>query len=499
MEKGYYLKRIVRSIVSVFLVITIVFILVYSLVPRDRIFNSDDTIVKLGGKPDEREQYKMRTWQRLGYLDYYSMTDLCSEKYAAGSDEVAACNMAGSKEENEFVEQYEAKGFTIEYLPISKSPIAYKDRPIATRIAKWFKSLIVIDTKNSVQDPANPDLERKVYFGKTPTGGAAIKCSGCTHKYLFYTDSRFPFIHQNFISLNLGVSYPTFDSLEVLKVISDSQGQEDRKDTIFEDGHVETSAYRLTSCTYKNTLDKLDQNKFNDHYANCMIKKKDPSMIGISFTMGLIAMLLAYGLGLPVGLAMARHKDGIVDKLGMVYIIFIISVPSLAYIYFFKFLGSTFFHLPNAFPTYGAQDIRSWILPCISLALPSIGSLMLWTRRYMVDQMNSDYVKFAKAKGLNQGEIYRKHIFRNAIIPIAQGIPSSLAGCITGAIITEQVYSVGGMGKMLPDSINSYNNAMIIALAFLFTTISVIGVFLGDVIITWIDPRISLASKEEGR
>ena len=114
----------------------------------------------------------------------------------------------------------------------------------------------------------------------------------------------------------------------------------------------------------------------------------------------------------------------------------------------------------------------------------------------MVDQMNSDYVKFAKAKGLNQGEIFRKHIFRNAIIPIAQGIPSSLAACITGAIITEQVYSVGGMGKMLPDAINSYNNAMIIALAFLYTAISVIGVFLGDVIITWVDPRISLASKE---
>ena len=222
-------------------------------------------------------------------------------------------------------------------------------------------------------------------------------------------------------------------------------------------------------------------------------------MMGISFIMGVIALILAYGLGLPIGLLMSQSKGGIIDKLGMFYIIFIISVPSLAYIYFFKFLGSTFFHLPTAFPTYGVSDIRSWVLPCISLALPSIASLMLWTRRYMVDQMNSDYVKFAKAKGLNQSEIYRKHIFRIAIIPIAQGIPSSLAGCITGAIITESVYAVGGMGKMLPDAINSYNNAMIIALAFLYTTISIIGVFLGDVIITWIDPRISLANKEEGR
>ena len=389
--------------------------------------------------------------------------------------------------------------YDIQYLPISHSPIASKDRPIALRIAEWFKQLIHIDGPNYVDAEMFPDLERKIYFGKTPTGGLAIKCAGCEHKYLAYTDSVFPFIHQNWISLYLGQSYPTFDSLQVLNVISDSQGQENRKETVFEDGHTEMSAYKMTACKWKNSLDKLEKNKFQDNYADCTVQKKDPSMMGISFIMGVIALILAYGLGLPIGLLMSQSKGGIVDKLGMFYIIFIISVPSLAYIYFFKFLGSTFFHLPTAFPTYGVSDIRSWVLPCISLALPSIASLMLWTRRYMVDQMNSDYVKFAKAKGLNQSEIYRKHIFRNAIIPIAQGIPSSLAGCITGAIITESVYAVGGMGKMLPDAINSYNNAMIIALAFLYTTISIIGVFLGDVIITWIDPRISLANKEEGR
>ena len=93
--------------------------------------------------------------------------------------------------------------------------------------------------------------------------------------------------------------------------------------------------------------------------------------------------------------------------------------------------------------------------------------------------MNSDYVKFAKAKGLNQSEIFRNHIFKNAIIPIAQGIPSSLAGCITGAIITESIYSVGGMGKMLPDATKQYNNVMVIALTFLFSTISVLSVLLG--------------------
>ena len=99
---------------------------------------------------------------------------------------------------------------------------------------------------------------------------------------------------------------------------------------------------------------------------------------------------------------MARNKDKLVDKLGMVYIIFIIAVPSLAYILLFQKIGVALFGLPSVFTTYGASDVRSWILPSISLALPSISGLMLWMRRYVVDQMNSDYVKFAKAKGATE-------------------------------------------------------------------------------------------------
>ena len=97
--------------------------------------------------------------------------------------------------------------------------------------------------------------------------------------------------------------------------------------------------------------------------------------------------------------------------------------------------------------------------------------------------------------GLSRKEIFRSHIFKNASIPIAHGIPTALAGCIMGAIITEAIYSVGGMGKMLPSAINQYNNVMIVALTFLFSSISVLSVLLGDIILTKVDPRISLTDK----
>jgi len=496
MKKGYIFKRLIRSLVSVFAIMTVVFILLYSLIPRENVFSDDGTYKKLGGKPDDKQEYVMRIWQKLGYVNYVSMTDYCLSLYESGSEEIIAAMNPDSKEASDFVTYYTENGYTVEYLPKSKLPYAYKDIPLGKRLVTWFGNLIQIDHPWVIQDPNNPDLERKIYFGTTPTGGIALCGSGTKHKYLIYTDTNFPFIHQNIITINMGLSYPNYQGSDVLEVIFDYQGEDVMYDVEYETGEEGETSIIFGSLEYKYVLDKMDKNKFNDNYATYKTKKNQSSMIGTSFIMGIFSLILSYAIGLPAGLSMAKNKDKFLDKLGMVYIIFIIAVPSLAYIYLFRYIGTTIFGLPTSFPIKGAGDIRSWILPIISLSLPSISGLMLWMRRYVVDQMNSDYVKFAKAKGLNEKEIYRKHIFKNAIIPIAQGIPSSLAGCITGAIITESVYSVGGMGKMLPDSINSYNNSMVVALTFIFAIISVLSVILGDVILTWVDPRISLAEKE---
>ena len=287
----------------------------------------------------------------------------------------------------------------------------------------------------------------------------------------------------------------TYQGVQVLRVLFQSQGTEVKRHVTFETGYEADSPINFGTLTYKSVVDRMDKKKFVDNYANYETFKDQPSMVGTSFSMGIIAMLLAYGLGLPIGILMARRKDKLADKLGMAYIIFIIAVPSLAYIYLFRYIMTSITDLPSVFTTYGPSDWRSWVLPIISLAMPSIAGLMLWTRRYVVDQMNSDYVKFAKAKGLNQREIFNHHIFKNASIPIAHGIPTSLAGCITGALITESIYSVGGMGKMLPNAIKQYNNVMVIALAFMFSTIFILSVLLGDILITKIDPRISLSEK----
>ena len=313
-------------------------------------------------------------------------------------------------------------------------------------------------------------------------------------------DGSFPFIHQNIVGLNFGISYPTFSGVDVTAVITQTQGNAKSQEVTFETGKTSSSAVNLHSCTYKYSelLDKIDKGKFNDNYANCASNLQDPSMITTSAIQGLIALLITYLLGIPAGMVMAANKGKWQDKLGTVYINIMSAVPSLAFIYFVRSIGMTF-GLPDKFPVYGAHDVRSYIMPILILGLLSTGGQMLWIRRYMVDQSSSDYVKFARAKGLSNSEIFRTHILRNAIIPFVNGFPSAVIMTISGAVITETVFAIPGMGKMLPDSIKAYNNPMVIGLTFIFTAVSIFALLLGDLLVTVVDPRIQLQAKGDSR
>ena len=221
--------------------------------------------------------------------------------------------------------------------------------------------------------------------------------------------------------------------------------------------------------------------------------KNAKSKVGFSFVIGILSSLMAYALGVPLGIAMARKKDRLLDKLGTLYIVFIIAVPSLAYIFLFKAIGGAI-GLPTTFDIDKSSYLM-YVLPIVSLALPSVANLMKWLRRYMIDQMNSDYVKFARSGGLSENEIFTKHILKNAIIPLVHGIPGTVLFAITGAIITERVYVVPGAGNLLTKAINMYDNGVIVGVTLFYALLSIISLILGDVLMSLVDPRISFTSK----
>ena len=218
--------------------------------------------------------------------------------------------------------------------------------------------------------------------------------------------------------------------------------------------------------------------------------------IGVSLKMGGISMLVALTVGMPMGIAMARSKGKWADKLGTAFIIFIQAAPSAVYFLFIQMYFTGLFNLPML---YDSEKPVTWILPIVCLSLPSIASYGMWMRRYMVDQMNQDYVKLAKAKGVSERKIMTSHIFRNAVVPMVQTIPGSLLLTIMGSLYVESIYSVPGMGGLLINVIQRQDNTMVQALVLIFASLGIIGLFLGDLMMVIVDPRISLTRGEASR
>ena len=216
----------------------------------------------------------------------------------------------------------------------------------------------------------------------------------------------------------------------------------------------------------------------------------------LSIEMGVMSMGLAMALGLPLGAAMARSKSKFWDKFGTAFIVFINAVPAAVYYIYLQSYGTSLLKISMLF---NRDDWRTWILPVFSMSLGNIAYYAMWLRRYMVDEMNKDYVKLAKAKGLSNVKITMGHVFRNAFVPMIQYIPTSLMYTVCGSIYIESLYSVPGMGGLLVDVIMRQDNPMVQAIVMIYSSVGIVGLLLGDLLMAVIDPRITLGKKEDVR
>lgn len=213
----------------------------------------------------------------------------------------------------------------------------------------------------------------------------------------------------------------------------------------------------------------------------------------ISMQLGLIAIGISVVIGVPLGILQTSFKDRVPDHIVTVYTIFVNAVPSLVTYSLILIFGSRVLGLPSMYSTRNPGP--SSVLPIVCLSLGSIAWYALWVRRYMIDELNKDYIKLARVKGLSSRSIMVKHVLRNAFVPIAQYLPQSMLLTIGGSLLVERFFSVPGMGPLLTDSIQRYDTSVVQTLVMLYASLSILGVFLGDVLMMIIDPRITLASK----
>ena len=526
----YVLKRLLHGLFSIVVVILIVMVLVYGLMDRRLVFAKDGAYTKQLN--NNKTVYMYQKWEEFGYLDYFTYADYLIMLRDSGEiDEetrAAAVTLGraddGSNDSEltaEYVEKFyeycKENKYDVTRLAavVSRGRVAtggqpalfgYKDYSVLMRLWNYFRDIFYVDNIHYVPEGAELNGERGLTFTlydplKNPNGekkvfSPAIIGNGTRYKYLLYFDNSFPYIHQNLLNIRLGVSYSVSKGVDVFQTMTQSQGAWVQSMVTYPSGLQEMSADDLHTASYiegSRAANPLYVDRFVDDYTYTRATLNNRSRMGFSFIIGIISTILVYVIGLPLGVLMARYKEGILDKVGTLYVMFISAVPSLAYIFIFKGIGRAI-GLPSFFDMDNLTKAM-YVLPIVSLALPSIASMMKWMRRYMIDQMNSDYVKFARSGGMSETEIFFKHVMKVSAIPIIQGIPGSLLFAMTGALITERVYLVPGAGGLLIDAINMYDNAVIVGVTLFYAILSVLSLILGDVLMAMVDPRISFTEK----
>lgn len=214
-----------------------------------------------------------------------------------------------------------------------------------------------------------------------------------------------------------------------------------------------------------------------------------------SLAFGLVSLVISMGAGLALGVLMARSKDRLADGLGTVYVTIVRAVPNLIWLFLIQQWVSGLLGWPMIF--YQDRPV-SWILPTLSFSLAGIAWYAIWLRRFMVDEENRDYVKFAVAKGLPRKRVMRGHVLRNALVPLVQYFPQQVLLTIAGSLLIESIYSIPGMGGLLVSAIRQQDNPLVQALVLIYSVLGVLGVFLGDILMMLVDPRIKLAESAAG-
>ncbi|TYL85503.1 ABC transporter permease [Bradyrhizobium rifense] len=213
------------------------------------------------------------------------------------------------------------------------------------------------------------------------------------------------------------------------------------------------------------------------------------------------AQILALLIAIPVGVYAATKPYSLFDQVANTLAFVGFSLPTFfTGILFILIFSVTLDWLPFVYTTdikatgihYVLEMIRQAIMPVAVLGLFQAASMTRFVRSAMLDVIRLDYVTTARAKGLGQAKVIVKHVMRNAMIPVVTLIALQMPAVFGGAIVTEQIFRIPGIGSLLISSILSNDTPVVMAVTFVFACLVVLFNLIADVLYGWLDPRISL-------
>ncbi|MBI3825954.1 MAG: ABC transporter permease [Candidatus Rokubacteria bacterium] len=216
-----------------------------------------------------------------------------------------------------------------------------------------------------------------------------------------------------------------------------------------------------------------------------------------SLQLALLAMAISLLIAAPVALASAVRRNTSIDRAGTTFALFGICMPNflLALLLIF-FFGVTLRWLPVSGYTDPAEDliagVRSLVLPAVTLGLALAAVITRTLRSSLLEALTEDYVRTARAKGLSEWAVIRAHVLRNALIPVVTVLGLQLGTLIGGAVITEYVFGLPGVGRLVVDAVFARDYPLVQGVVLLIAAGFIASNLLVDLLYGWIDPRIRI-------
>ncbi len=214
-----------------------------------------------------------------------------------------------------------------------------------------------------------------------------------------------------------------------------------------------------------------------------------------SLKLGIVAIIVAVIVGVLLGMLAALYHRKLIDNVAMVIAVLGIAVPSFIVAPLLQYVFSYKLHL---FSVMGFSKPLDYVLPVAALSFQPIAFIARLTRSSMLEVLHADYIKTAKAKGLNWMTIMFKHVIRNGIMPVVTYLGPMTANIVTGSVVIEQIFGIGGIGKQFVQAIGVRDYTVIMGITIFYGVLLMLARFITDILYVFIDPRIKLSGRKEG-
>jgi len=245
--------------------------------------------------------------------------------------------------------------------------------------------------------------------------------------------------------------------------------------------------------------------RFGDSWKYAMpVTEKFSQVIGVSFVMGLTALVLELSIAVPLGILAARKQYRLTDYTISIGALLGISLPAFFFATLLKLVFSVKLGWFDLYGLVGRDHLglspwgRFWdmahhlVLPVVTLVVISVGSLMRHTRTNMLEVLRADYIRTARAKGLTQGQVVLRHGFPNTLIPLITVIGGSFPGLFSGALVTETLFGINGIGYTAYQAMVAGDIPFSMFYLTFLAALTLLGNLLSDVAYAIADPRVRL-------